>query len=160
MRPDHEETVLRNPALGARALWHVANAYARAKADQPPSLHHLVLAGGMIFSRSTAERIGRMKFDSGLRKAIADRPEMVAGLQARVEEQLPYVLRAVQLGASTRMLSVEAGLLCRALGEDLPKEIRTMDGEARMMLAAGKRLGRWFAADALPVLAARLGVAF
>ena len=160
MRPDHEETILRNPALGVRAFWHVADAYARAKADQPPLLQHLVLAGGMIFNRSIAARIGRMNFESGLLKAIADRPEMVAGLQARVEEQLPYVLRAVQLGASTRMLAVETGLRCRALGAELPKEIRTMSGEASLALAAGKRLGRWFAADDLTVVAGRLGVSF
>ncbi|WP_245337159.1 three component ABC system middle component [Sphingomonas sp. PvP018] len=160
MRPDHEETVLRNPALVARALWHVANSYTRVKADQPPLLHHLALAGGMLLNRSTADRIGRMKFDSGMLKAIADRPEMVAGLQARVEEHLPYVLRAVQLGASTRLLVMEPGLRCRALGADLPREIRAMNGEARLVLAAGKRLGAWFAVDDLPVVAGRLGVAF
>ncbi len=160
MRPDHEETVLRNPALIARALWHVANTYARAQADQPPLLHHLALAGGMLLNKSTADKIGRMKFDSGLLKAIADRPDMVAGLQARVRETLPYVLRGVQLGASTRLLVVEPGLRCRALGADLPKEIRAMNGEARLVLAAGKRLGAWFAADDLPVVCGRLGVTF
>ncbi len=160
MRPDHEETVLRNPALGARAMWHVANSYARMKADEPPLLQHLVLAGGMLFNRSTTARIGRMNFDSGFLKAIADRPEMVAGLQSRMEEQLPYVLRAVQLGASTRLIAVEERLRCRALGEDLPKEIKNMDGDARLILAAAKRLGRWFAADTLPVTAAQLGVVF
>lgn len=160
MRPDHEEIVLRNPALGARALWHVANSYARLSSDRPPLLHHLVLAGGLLFHRSTTERIGRMNFDSGLLKAIADRPEMVAGLQARVEEQLPYILRAVQLGAATRILALEDGLRCRAIGPDLPKEIKNVDGEPRRILAAAKRLGSWFAADDLPVVASRLGVTF
>jgi hypothetical protein len=35
-----------------------------------------------------------------------------------------------------------------------------MNGEARLVLAAGKRLGAWFAADDLPVVTGRLGVAF
>jgi len=163
MRVNHEELILRNPALGACAFWHFSRKYADSKAGAAPSLPYFLLAAGMLFHRSTVDKIRRMQFESGVLKAVSERPEIIAGLQGRVEQYHPAGLLALHVGAAAGILSREGGdgfPIFRAQGNDLPKDIR--DGTAAVVdiFSAARRLGAWFAMDELPSLAHQLSVEF
>src|SRR6266404_6878809 len=86
MRVDHEEILLRNPALGACAFWHLSRAFSEYGFGRAPELPYFVLAAGMIFHRGTVDKIHRMQFDSGILKAVSERPDIVTGLQRRMQE--------------------------------------------------------------------------
>lgn len=119
----------------------------------------MILSIAMLFHAGTVEKIARMNFDSGLLKAIVEEPELLAGLQRRVEAALPACLRALQVGVASKILEREGGLglpTFRALGTALPVAIR----ETNQTNASAKRLGMWLAADDLATLQSRLGVRF
>jgi hypothetical protein len=159
VREDHEELIARNPAFGACALWHVARAFADKHEGKSPTLPHMILSVAMLFHAGTVEKIARMNFDSGLLKATVEEPELLAGLQRRVEAALPACLRALQVGVAAKILEREGGLglpTFRALGTALPVAIR----ETNQTNASAKRLGMWLAADDLAALQSRLGVRF
>jgi hypothetical protein len=50
-----------------------------------------------------------MNFDSGLLKAIVERPDLLAGLQERMEAHAGAALKALQVGVSASLLSREGG---------------------------------------------------
>lgn len=163
VRIDHEELILRNPALGACAFWHLSRKYAEGSAGSSPTLPHFVLAAGLLFHRSTVEKLRRMQFDSGILRAVVERPEIIAGLQGRIEQCAPPALLALHVGAATGIFCREGGdgfPSFRALGHDLPKPVR--DGDAIVMdtFGAARRLGAWFAMDDLLSLTRQLSVEF
>lgn len=161
MREDHEEVVLRNPAYGAAAFWHLARSFSDQAEGRTPMLAHFLLAQGMLFHHRTVQKIRSMNLDSGLLKAISEVPDIVAGLQGRVEDAMAEALRALQVGTAAGILLREhcGGLpTFRAVGNDLPKQIRRADGRLDETFAAAKRLGTWYAMEGLPTLLHRLGV--
>lgn len=163
MRADHEEFVLRNAALTARACWSLSRSFADRGDGTPPFLIHFVIAGGLLFHRMTASKLSRMKFDSGLLKAVTDQPEIIADMQSRMENSMGNILSGLQLGSASGLLAREAtdhGLSFRALGTLLPKDVREIEGHGSEILAASKRLGFWFADDPLATVATRLRVEF
>lgn len=131
MREDHEELVLRNPAYGAAAFWHLARSFSDQADGRTPMLAHFLLAEGMLFHRRTVQKIRGMNLDSGLLKAISEVPDIVAGLQGRVEDAMTEALQALQVGTAAGILLREHGdglPTFRAVGNDLPKQIRRADG--------------------------------
>ncbi len=161
MREDHEEIILRNPAFGAAAFWHLARSFSDHAEGRAPMLAHFLLAEGMLFHDRTVQKIRSMNLDSGLLKAVSELPDIVAGLQGRVEDAMAEALRALQVGTATGLLTREhAGGLptFRAVGNDLPKQIRRADGRLDETFGAAKRLGAWFAKESAPTLLNRLGV--
>jgi hypothetical protein len=161
MREDHEEVVLRNPAYGAAAFWHLARSFSDHAEGRAPMLAHFLLAEGMLFHHRTVQKIRGMNLDSGLLKAISEVPDIVAGLQGRVEDALAEALRALQVGTAAGILLREHGgglPTFRAIGNDLPRQIRRADGRLDETFAAAKRLGAWYAMEGLPALLHRLGV--
>lgn len=163
MRTDHEELILRNSALTARACWTLSRACADGGDGSPALLPHFVIAGGILFHQATVAKISKMHFESGLLKAITDQPEMLAGLQGRMEENVSTIIVGLQVAAAAGLLLREAtprGPSFRALGTTLPIEIRELHGQGGDILAASRRLGRWFSDDPLEVIAYRLRVEF
>lgn len=163
MREDHEELVLRNSAFCAGALWHVARSFADHADGRAPVLIHFVLAAGMLFHEATVEKIQGMRFDSGLLKAVSESPDIIAGLQDRVESSLLVALRGLQVGTASGILVREHddGLPSfRATGVDLPIPARHIDWRTGATYAAAKRIGAWFAKDSLFTIYARLRVQF
>lgn len=160
---DHEEVILRNPALGARTFWQFANAYSEGKTGDPPSLPVFLVAAGMLYHRSSVQKIKGMKFESGLLKAVSDRPDIVAGLQYRIESYAREALEALQVGVSSGLLLREGGEglpAFRAIGPALPLAIRDASGHVNEMFLAAKRLGTWFATESLQSLQRRLIIEF
>jgi hypothetical protein len=161
VREDHEELILRNPALAACALWHLSRSYADACAGTSPSLPLLTVGTAMLFHAATVEKVSGMRFDSGLLKAVADEPELIAGIQVRVEAALPICLSALQVGTAAGILSREGGSglpIFRAVGADLPAAIRNSGPPAAALGSTARRLGTWFAADDIATVLARLAV--
>lgn len=159
MRSDYEQIVLRNPAFGACALWHVARRFADKRSGQSPSptLPHLALSTAMLFHEATVAKISRMKFESGLLKAVVEEPELIAGLQKRLEASFPVCLAALQLGVAAKLLTREPGRgvpAFRANGAELPPPIR----HGNPTNSAAKRLGTWLAMEELATVQARLGI--
>lgn len=163
MRVDHEEILLRNPALGACAFWHLSRAFADNGAGRPPELPYFILAAGMVFHRATVDKICRMQFDSGILKAISERPDIVAGLQRRMQEYSHASLLALQAGSSSGLLQREGGEgfpTFRAVGSDLPRAIRHGPSSVPDIMNSAKRLGAWFAIERLENLHKQLSIGF
>lgn len=163
MRVDHEEIILRNAALTARVCWTLGQAFADRGDGSAPLLPHFVLAGGIVFHRATVTKISKMRFDSGLLKAVADRPDILAGIQTRMEDNVDSVLSGLQVGVASGLLTREGtpiGPSFRSLGTTLPKGIRDLEGQVDDILAAARRLGSWFADDSIETVVSRLRVEF
>jgi hypothetical protein len=161
LRENHEELILRNPALTACALWHLSRSYADACAGASPSLPLLTVGTAMLFHAATVEKVSGMRFDSGLLKAVADEPELIVGLQVRLEAALPVCLSALQVGTAAGILSREGGSglpVFRALGANLPAGIRNSGTSAAALASTARRLGTWFASDDIVAVLARLAV--
>ena len=163
MRADHEELVLRNPAITACAFWHFARNFAENAEGKAPTLPYFFVVVGMLFHRATVDKVRRMLFDSGLTKAITERPDIVAGLQERIETYAPTALAGLQVGASSGLLLREGGVgfpSFRAEGPDLPKPLRQTASDITNIYGTARRIGSWFAEDDLPTLCRRLIIEF
>ncbi|MGL3823000.1 three component ABC system middle component [Sphingopyxis sp. R3-92] len=163
MRQDHEELVLRNPALGATAFWHFSGQFGEHARGAPPVLPHFYIAMAILHHRASVDKLHRMQFDSGIMKAVADQPHIIAGLQQRLEAHAPLALSALQLGTSSGLLLREGGPgfpSYRAVGAALPSPIRQAEGGTSRIYGAARRLGAFFAADPLPLLSRHLMIEF
>ncbi|MET4455560.1 three component ABC system middle component [Bradyrhizobium sp. RT3b] len=161
MRPDHEEVLLRNPALGACIFWHLSRSFSEFGRGRAPELPYFLVGAGMIFHQVTIDKIRRMQFESGLLKAISDRPDIIAGLQGRMEEHSLGALRALQVGAASGLIQREGGdgfPTFRAEGSDLPRALRDATAGVTDMLNGAKRLGAWFASEGMDVLFKQLNL--
>ena len=118
----------------------------------------------MLLHRSTVTKIHAMQFDSGMLKAIVERPDLIAGLQSRVEDHADSALKALQVGVASGLLLREGGEgfpRFRATGGgDLPPAIRELDAPVSQILGAAKRLGTWFAMDGFDTAQRQLNIEF
>lgn len=134
--------------LGACLFWQFAKAFAEYGNDEAPALPLFFAVSAMLFHKPTVDKVYRMNFDSGILKAVSERPDIIAGLQSRMEDFSTSTLHALQLAISAQLLSREApGDLptFRAIEPELPKPLRKPDSPVTEMLAASKRFGAWFA---------------
>lgn len=164
MKIDHEELLARNPALVARAFWHVAHRHAGAAQGEPPILPVFVVSAAMLLHRATVTKIRAMQFDSGMLKAVVDEPDLLAGLQGRVEAHVDTALKALQVGGASGLLVREGGdgfPRFRATGGNgLPPAIRDLDPPVSHVLSAAKRLGTWFGMDGFEAARRQLNIEF
>jgi hypothetical protein len=163
MRGNHEELLARNPALLCRCFWYLARKYGETAGGRAPNLPVFPICAGLLFHRDTVEKIYRMNFDSRFLKVIAERPDLLGGLQARVEGAFGASLKALQLGVAAGLLQRDGGEgfpTFRALGgKDLPLSLQDASNLGEMILAA-KRLGAWFALEPFEVIQRQLVVEF
>ncbi len=104
-----------------------------------------------------------MQFDSGILKAVSDRPDIVAGLQSRVENYSFAALKALQVGSNAGILLREGGEgfpTFRAVGTDLPRPVRYGEASIPDIFNCAKRLGAWFAKEKIELLQQQLVVEF
>lgn len=164
MRVDHEELLARNPALLASAFWHVAHRHAGKAQGAPPTLPVFIVSAALLLHRATVTKIHAMQFDSGMLKAVVERPDLIAGLQGRVEDHTDTALKALQVGVASGLLLREGGEgfpRFRATGGgDLPPPIRELDAPVSHVLGAAKRLGTWFAMDGFDTVQHQLNIEF
>jgi hypothetical protein len=117
----------------------------------------------MIFHRPTVDKIHAMRFDSGLVKAVSEQPDVVAGLQIRMENNVKSALTALQVGCAAAILDREGGEgfpAFRARGSDLPFAIRHGEGGVQRMFNCAKRLGKWFGTEKIDGLRQQLRIEF
>jgi hypothetical protein len=163
MRADHEELVLRNPALGACIFWHFSRMYSDYSSGRAPELPFFFIAAAMIFHARTVDKTSRMNFDSGVLKAVSERPDIIAGLQGRMEDYAQATLWSLQAASNSGILRRETGEgfpLFRAMGIDLPKPIRLGERSVSEMFSSAKRLGAWFANEPIDSLRKHLMIEF
>lgn len=101
MKIDHEELLARNPALVASAFWHLAHRHAGSARGAPPILPVFIISTALLLHRATVNKIHAMNFESGMLKAVVERPDLLAGLQGRVEAHADTALRALQVGVAS-----------------------------------------------------------
>lgn len=162
MRVNHEEILAHNPVLLARCFWHLSHHFGSAANGRAPSLPLFVIAAAILFHAESVEKIHRMNFDSGLLKVVMERPDLLAGLQRRLEAALQPALHALQLAVSSDLLKREGGdglPTFRAIGSNLPSALRDPPHLGEIASAA-KRLGTWFAGESLVVIQRQLAVEF
>jgi len=117
----------------------------------------------MLFHGPTIEKIHAMRFDSGLVKAVSEQPDVIAGLQSRLENNAKTALKALQVGCAARIIEKEGGYgfpAFRAQGPDLPPKIRHAEGNVPRMINSAKRLGQWFAQEQFHNLKQQLRIEF
>jgi hypothetical protein len=163
VRDDHEELLARNPALLGRCFWHLARKYGDTAEGKAPGLPVFLVSAGLLFHRETVDKVHRMNFDSRFLKVVAERPDLLGGLQSRVEAAFGASLTALQLAVAAELLQRDGGRgfpTFRALGgADLPGALRD-PSSAGEMIAAAKRLGAWFALDPFEVIQRQLVLEF
>lgn len=162
MRVDHEEVLARNPILLARCFWHLAQHYGATADGRAPPLPLFVIAAAMLFHAESVEKIRRMQFDSGLLKVVTERPDLLAGLQRRLEASFEPSVIALQVAVSADLLKREGGEgfpTFRAEGSNLPIPLRDQPHQGAMT-AAAKRLGTWFAGEPVAVIQRQLALEF
>lgn len=104
-----------------------------------------------------------MNFDSRFLKVVAERPDLLGGLQSRVAGAFGASLKALQLGVAAGLFQRDGGEgfpTFRALGgADLPAALRDAShlGE---MIATAKRLGAWFALEPFEIIQRQLVIEF
>lgn len=150
MQHDHEERILRNPALTARVFWHLARSFGEHSEGRPVELPQFLVGAAMVSHEATVERTHRMRFDTGLEKAVSECPDMLFGLQARLNDNALPALKGLQVGSS-------AGILMRvdgrsfpsfaACGTQLPPSLKDSAEPVSRLFACARRLGAWFAID-------------
>lgn len=161
MRHDHEERILHNPALTARAFWHFAASFGEHGDGSAPELPLFVIAAAMMFHRDTAAQTFRMQFSSGLSKAVDDCPDILAGLQHRIDAHALDALKGLQVACAARLLKRIDGrrfASFQALGARLPPDIRDDAESVSQIFACAKRLGAWFVTEEIVSLTARLRI--
>ncbi|WP_247830659.1 three component ABC system middle component [Bradyrhizobium sp. 200] len=162
MRDDHEELLARNPALLSRCFWHLARKYGETAEGRAPGLPIFLVSAGLLFHRDTVDKIHRMNFDSRFLKVVAERPDLIGGLQSRVEGAFSASLSALQVGVTAGLFQRDGGKgfpAFRALGGvDLPVALR--DASLAEMIAAARRLGAWFALEPFEVIQRQLVIEF
>ncbi|UQR61182.1 DUF6521 family protein [Bradyrhizobium sp. C-145] len=163
MRDDHEELLARNPALLSRCFWHLARKYGETAEGPAPGLPIFLVGAGLLFHRDTVDKVHRMNFDSRFLKVVAERPDLLGGLQSRVEGAFGASLVALQVGVASELLQRDGGSgfpTFRALGgADLPVALREPSSSGEM-IAAAKRLGAWFALEPFEVIQRQLVIEF
>lgn len=162
MRNDHEELLAHNPMLLGSCFWHLARMYSEYAEGKAPPLPVFVTSAGLLFHRATVKKIHRMQFDSRFIKVVAERPDLLGGLQGRVESSFGASLKALQLGVASGLLQRDGGEgfpTFRALGGgDLPRPLR--EERSDDIIAAAKRLGAWFAVEPFEVIQRQLVLEF
>jgi hypothetical protein len=152
-----------NPVLLARCFWYFARKHGDAGEGRAPPLPAFIIAAGMLFHADTIAKIHAMNFDSRLLKVVAERPDLLAGLQGRVEGAFRPTIKALQVGVSSDLLVREGGdgfpTFRAAGGGDLPFALRDTSGRGDMINAA-RRLGAWFADEPLAVIQRQLAIEF
>lgn len=162
MRDDHEELIAHNPMLLSRCFWHLAQKFSEKSGGSAPNLPVFLISTAILFHEESIEKIHRMQFDSGILKAILERPDLLGGLQARLEASLKPSLTALQLAVASKILVREGGHgfpTFRAAGTNLPVALRDAHFDIQM-IGAAKRLGAWFAIESIAVVQRRFAVEF
>ncbi|WP_437323563.1 three component ABC system middle component [Sorangium sp. So ce381] len=159
-----EHDLVQNAALGATALWSFARGYMdRAEGREGPELPTCIIVLPMVYHRRTATTIHRMRADSGLLKALHDNPELIAGLQRRLEALATRSLQALNVAVSSSLLEWDHATPWPRVTpkrKTLPPELQSGQDDVATILGAAKRLGWWFAAEDVVSICLRLGVRF
>jgi Family of unknown function (DUF6521) len=167
MRLDFEQRILRNPALGALLLWELSRSFQEYEPNNAgPSLPVIVVSAGMLLHRPTVLTIKGMQLVKGigLARAIASEPEIVAGLQQRVEAAFAFSMDSLGLAtASGLVVAIERQgrfPTYQATRQKLSPRLEAASRPIVPQLSASRRLGAWFAADQFAVSCAHLQLRF
>lgn len=162
MNPNMEHDVVQNVALGATALWTFARAYMdKADGREGPELPLCMLVLPIVYHRRTADAIHRMQSSSGLLSALEKEPQLVVGLQRRVEALSTRSLKALNLAIASSLLTWDRATPWPRVTpgqRTLPNGLGAGLGDVPVILSAAKRLGWWFAEEDVVSMYLRLGV--
>lgn len=149
---------VRNPLVGALALWEFAREFEDASAGERPFVCFALLVIPMAFHPETVEATHRRHRVGGVFKAIAENRDLPAGLEQRVRASAPLMWRSLHLGCAANLLSFDKsrGYLVGTLQKTCP--VTTPAGPVRDALATAKRVGAWCATVPGPTLFSVLDV--
>jgi hypothetical protein len=158
--------VIHNPVVGAVLVWRFTRAYFDYTHEEAaPDLPCAMLVLPMLFHYPTVSVIHRMRFQSGLFKALVEYPSIKITLQRRLQEFADCSLQSIGLACSADLTYMDADrpwsrLFPRPRPRCLPKGLLFGGSELPDMESAAKRLGQWFARLDFNVLCTLLGVRF
>lgn len=143
--PVPEYEIIQNDAVGAVLLWAFANEFDRATEQSRGCVLPLLLPVLPIcFHEASVQQLGTRNFRGGLFRAVSESSEVATGLQYRMERMVSQTLNAVFVAVSSGLLDYDSGAgVIRPSRRTLPAELDT--SAYSDLVAAARRLGRWFA---------------
>jgi hypothetical protein len=165
MKPQFEVEVVHSTAVGSVALWQFSKNFQETSPDgQGPDLPRLMLVLPLVFHQKSLLTIQGKQHKSGLLKVLYDAPELVVGLQQRMEAMHRRTLRSLSLACASSLLERrgDSTLLPRfaSCRKTLPRDLNPTHEDVRMMLSASRRLGTWLSAHDLTFICTQLHVRF
>ncbi|MCB1055257.1 MAG: hypothetical protein KDD11_07055 [Acidobacteria bacterium] len=165
MKAQFEIEVIQNTAVGAASLWQFALSYQKnSPGGDAPDLSFLMLVLPTVFHQRSAQKISAKQFKSGLLKALYDSPELVVGLQQRMEAMQARTLRSLSLACAADLLERQSDSkkLPRFVPrrKSLPDALKPTHDDVRKVLSASKRLGTWLSGHDLSFICTQLHVRF
>jgi hypothetical protein len=165
VKTSFELEVIQNTAIGAAALWQFSEYFQRSSTTgAAPDLARLMLVLPLAFHRRSAECIATKQFKSGLLKILYDAPELVVGLQARMQAMYRRTLRSLSLASSVGLIerTTPEGSLPHyaALRRELPHGLKPTHGDVKMVLSCSRRLGTWLSGHDLAFVCVQLHIRF
>lgn len=165
MKRDFELEIIQNTAIGAASLWRFAETFRKASpTGKAPDLACLMIVLPLAFHHYSAEAIASRQFRSGLLKVLYDAPEIVVGLQARMQSMHRRTLRSLSLASSAGLLQ-RVGIpghlpIYLPLRRTLPPELTPIHDDVRTILSCCRRLGTWLSVHDLAFICTQLHIRF
>jgi len=155
----HEYDVVQNIAIGAIAIFNFANEFYKKTGElRGPSIALCMLVLPLIFNKTFVSNAHRRAFNGGLYKVINEDKSMFAGLQDRVEKMHSVSIRSLNLGFTSKLLTMDQENF-----EILPVRSKSPEfnnNEIKEMISTSRRLGQWFSQPSFQELCTLLKVRF
>jgi hypothetical protein len=143
--------IIHNPALGAMGITAYVIEYAKATnlkngADFPKTF--LVLP--IILHEQSVQKIMKRKIQntSGIVKAIQEEPLILTQLQERLDYSIEFTCRSIRFAYDAGLIKLrctEKELELFPTDKNISSNLKNLPENIKNVIAAGKRLGYWFA---------------
>lgn len=146
----NEHEVMLNVGLGAEALWAYTAKFheVRERVEEAVTLWHLATVLPLVFHGVSRRAISKRRLKSGFRSILTRDPandiaqnEAIFNLNRRLRAMYPRTTRSLNCAIAWELLGIEDGAI-------LPRSVRrpsSFAGEAREIVKAAEKLGRWAA---------------
>ncbi|HEX3104347.1 MAG TPA: three component ABC system middle component [Terriglobales bacterium] len=156
-----EQRVTQNTGLAAEAIWQaVHEAYdGKGRTEGLPfPLSFLVLP--LTFHSQTATTLAAKSQPAALYKAIGENREITVGLQARMQAMADRTMKALSIAFHSGLLLLDQDPERHLIPGRKTQPVTHSTEEARMVLAAARRVGQAFAEMSIVQISAHLNIRF
>ena len=156
-----EQKIVQNAALAAEALWHAVNeAYETVGRTSGVSLPLAFVVLPLAFHERSARNLATKTQPGALYKALADDPEIIVGLQKRMESMANRTLEGLSIAFGSELLLLDPDHERHLIPGRKTPPVTHVTEDVKLVLGAGKRVGQALAEMTIVQLAAHLNIRF